>query len=161
MATLIKIISDGSSVEYDKGAFDDWCVYLTRKNEPRFAPKDILYFIELDKLGNKYGHKRIYNDFLKIYEDTNSIINNEILNKITEIAKAYDADRFNIDTWFTVIYAGMVAEENKEFAILKKRVKRLGMHQLLIEREKPDYAASYSKGKKWRELDIIMSGFGF
>ncbi|MDY0143845.1 MAG: hypothetical protein RBR97_18320 [Bacteroidales bacterium] len=55
----------------------------------------------------------------------------------------------------------MVAEENKEFAILKKRVKRLGMHQLLIEREKPDYAASYSKGKKWRELDIIMSGFGF
>ena len=161
MTTLIKTITDGSIVEFGKGSFDDWCVYLTRKNEPRFAPKDILYFTELTRLGDKHGHKKIYNDFVKIYIGTTSVINNNILSEITEIAKAYEEDSINIDIWFTIIYAGMIAEENKKHAILKKRVKRLGMHQLLIERESPVYAANYSKGKYWRELDVIMRGFGF
>lgn len=161
MAKLIKSITDGSLVEYDKGSFDDWCVYLTRKNEPRFAPKDILYFTELNKLGDKYGHKRIYNDFVKIYNDTNTDINSKLLHEITEIASTYNVDSITIDIWFTIIYAGMVAEENKKHAILKKRIKRLGMYQLLIERKSPEYAANYSKGKQWRELDLIMRGFGF
>lgn len=161
MATLIKKITDGSIVEFDKGTFDHWCVYLKRENEPRFAPKDILYFTELNKYGHTYGHKRIYDDFVKIYNHTNSVVSNDTLNMITEIANTYGADNINIEIWFTVIYGGMIAEENKENAILKKRVKRLGLHQLLIERELPGYATNYSKGKKWRELDVTMKSFGF
>ncbi|MDD2279918.1 MAG: hypothetical protein PHD06_01015 [Bacteroidales bacterium] len=158
---MVKTVLDGSIIEFDKGSFDDWCVYLTRKGESRFAPKDIQYFTELDKLGHKYGHKRLYDDFVKIYELTNSKINKELLTKISDIASTYNADSIVADIWFTVIYAGMVAEENKEFAILKKRVKRLGMHQLLIERESPSFAANFSKGKKWNELDVIMKDKGF
>ena len=65
------------------------------------------------------------------------------------------------DTWFTIIYAGMIAEENKANTILKKRIKRLGMHQLLLENYKAEDAANFSRNKKWKELDAIMKQKGF
>jgi hypothetical protein len=55
----------------------------------------------------------------------------------------------------------MIAEENKENAILGKRIKRLGMHQVLIENMKPEEAAVFSKGKKWKELHRLMKKRGF
>lgn len=161
MATVIKIIPDGNLIEFDKGKFDDWCVYVTKNSEPRFAPADILYFSALKQLGEKHGHRRIYEDFVKIYDHTNSKIDEKTLSQITEIANNYGDDKTTIDIWITVIYAGMIAEENKEFAILKKRVKRLGMYQLLIENKTPEFAANFSKGKTWRELDIVMKKLGF
>ncbi len=148
-------------VEFDKGSFDEWCVYLTRKNQPRYAPKDLEYFTELKRLGKKYGNHRIYDDFVTIYKPTNSIINKEILAQITNIASTYEEDQILMDIWFTVIYAGMVAEENKQYAVLKKRVKRLGMHQLLVNNATPGFAANFSKGKKWRDLDLVMKKYGF
>jgi hypothetical protein len=83
------------------------------------------------------------------------------LNNITTIADTYGSDAEEVDIWLTVIYAGMIAEENKQFAVLKKRVKRLGMHQVLLENMAPAVAANFSKGKKWRELDQIMRPKGF
>lgn len=161
MSTHIKNISDGSIIEFDKGSFDDWCVYLTRKGEPRYAPSDVQYFKELYELGSIYGHNRIYNDFVKIYSFTDSTINSQILQEITKIARTYIKTSVIIDIWLTVIYAGMVAEENKKHAILKKRIKRLGMYQVLMEKKPADYAANFSKGKKWKELDAIMRSLGF
>ncbi|MGE0021577.1 MAG: hypothetical protein AB7S72_18035 [Draconibacterium sp.] len=161
MATVIKIIPDGNLIEFDKGKIDDWCVYVTKNRESRFAPTDILYFSELKQLGEKHGHRKIYDDFVKIYNNTNSKIDEKTLSQITDIASGYGDNKTPIDIWFTVIYAGMIAEENKKFAILKKRVKRLGMYQLLIERESPEYAANFSKGQPWRVLDIIMKKKGF
>ena len=161
MATLIKKISDGSRIEFDKGSFDDWCVFVVRNEQSRFAPTDLQYFTELNTFGERYRHKKIYDDFVQIYERTNSKINEDVLIRITRISNEYGEDKTSIDIWFTVIYAGMVAEENKQFAVLKKRVKRLGMHQLLIDRKAPRFAANFSKGKKWRELDAIMKKSGF
>jgi hypothetical protein len=66
-----------------------------------------------------------------------------------------------MEIWFNVLYAGMVAEENKEHALLKKRIKRLGMHQVLLENMEPEKAALFSKGKKWTELDKLMKEKGF
>ena len=54
-----------------------------------------------------------------------------------------------------------MVRENKEFAKLKKRIKRLGMYQTLIEGMKPRDAANFSKGKDWTELDVIMKERGF
>jgi hypothetical protein len=161
MATLIKTISDGSVIEFAEGSFDNWCVYLTRKGDTRFAPRDVQYFTELQSFAKKYTSRKIYDDFVKIYEITDSKINKEVLDKITDISNDYGKDKVIIDIWFTVIYAGMIAEENKKFAILKKRIKRLGMHQILIENQAPSFAANFSKGKKWRELDAIMKEYGF
>ena len=53
------------------------------------------------------------------------------------------------------------SQENKEFAKLKKRIKRLGMYQTLIEGMQPRDAANFSRGKDWTELDVIMKERGF
>jgi hypothetical protein len=55
----------------------------------------------------------------------------------------------------------MVAEENKEKAILRKRVKRLGVHQLLIEERPAKFATSFSRGKKWKRIVIECEVRGF
>jgi len=81
---------------------------------------------------------------------------------IESIASTYNPEHKDIvEQWFTVIYAGMIAEENKTNAILKKRIKRLGMYQVLILDMEPRRAAKYSYGKKWRELDKEMKTYGF
>ena len=77
------------------------------------------------------------------------------------IRDSYGSDAFEVKKWFTVIYAGMIAEENKAKAILKKRIKRLGMYQTLVEQMPAAEAAIFSKGKKWRELDNICRQLGF
>ena len=86
MSRLIKEIRDGSIVEFDRGVFDDWCVYLSRPNENKFAPKDIRYFTELKNLGEKYGNEKVYNDFVKFYQKTTNTINKNVNELITELS---------------------------------------------------------------------------
>ena len=111
--------------------------------------------------GNAHTPEKIYNDFVTFYTSTNRNIDVNILNLITRLTDIYGTDAEEMDIWFSVIYGGMIAEENKANAILKKRIKRLGMHQVLIEGLDPDLAANFSKGKKWKELDALMRERGF
>lgn len=161
MATLIKNIQNKNKIEFDTGAFDNWCVYLTRHGQRRYAPRDNEYFLRLKQLGCIHGHQKVYADFIKFYSLTNKQIALPVLTLITELANTYFTDAEEIDIWFTVIYSGMVAEENKANTVLGKRIKRLGMHQVLIENMEPNNAATFSKGKKWMELDTFMKQRGF
>lgn len=161
MPTLIKNVRNRNRIEFDKGSFDAWCVYLTRPGQARYAPRDTEYFAKLKQLGNIHGHQRIYRDFVAYYSVADKNIDINVLNLITQLADGYGIDAEEMDIWFTVIYAGMVAEENKANAVLKKRVKRLGMHQVLLEGLDASYAADFSRGKKWRELDDLMKLKGF
>ena len=160
MATLIKIINNNIRIEFDKGRFDGWCVYLAKKGNKRYAPSDTEYFHRLQEMGKTYSNQRIYNDFIKFYSLTNKTIDQNILKMIDILAESYSNDKDELNTWFTIIYAGMVAEENKDGAVLKKRIKRLGMHQVLIGSLAPEDAANFSKGKTWKELDSIMKTLG-
>ena len=161
MSRIIKQFVDGSILEYDRGSFDDWCIYLTRPNTSRVAPKDVDYFTKLQQLSTKYGNSKIYNDFVAIYKKTHSHLDIEILQFITELSNTYSSDALEMDILLTTIYAGMVAEENKKHAILKKRIKRLGMHQILIEQLSPSIAANFSRRKRWKELDGECKKRGF
>ncbi|RPH32578.1 MAG: hypothetical protein EHM93_08870 [Bacteroidales bacterium] len=161
MAQFIKNVKGTNLIEFDNGGFDSWCVYLTRTNCTKYAPKDLEYFTILQELGIIYGRERLYSDFVEFYNLTNAHIESNVLNLITSISEKYQEHSEQIDIWFTVIYSGMVAEENKLNAKLKKRIKRLGMHQLLIEGVTPQIAATFSKGKKWWELDKLMILKGF
>lgn len=161
MPALIKNVRNRNVVEFDSGSFDSWCVYLTRPGQARYAPRDTEYFSRLRQLGNAHGHQRIYNDFVTYYTPTNRNIDANVLDLITRLADAYGNDAEEMDIWFSVIYAGMVAEENKAHAILKKRIKRLGMHQVLVEGLEANDAANFSRGRKWRELDALMKQKGF
>jgi len=157
MSILIKRVND-KVIEYDRGAFDEWCVYLTEDNIRR-APFDPEYFHFFQDLAFLYGDKP-YQDFVTIYDMTTKEIDDKVLNKITEIASTYDDSEY-VDIWLTVMYAGMVAEENKENTKLGKRVKRLGMYQVLNEGMSGYRAASFSKGKRWMVLDRLMTERGF
>ena len=55
----------------------------------------------------------------------------------------------------------MVAEKNKRFAVLKERIKRLGMYQILMLSYSAGDAANFSKGKKAKDLDVICKEYGF
>ncbi|MDM8547570.1 hypothetical protein QUF61_13850 [Candidatus Venteria ishoeyi] len=160
MKTIIKVFSDNSQLEFDRGSFDDWCIYLVSQ-EQRKPPKDSEYFTRLQALSQIHSPEKIYQDFVKIFDYTNARLNPKMLAGITRLASHYGNDALEMDKLFTILYAGMVAEENKQHAVLKKRIKRLGMHQVLVEGLKPDIAAHFSRGKKWRELDKICREKGF
>jgi hypothetical protein len=161
MPILVKKIRDIHTVEFDSGRIDDWCVYLKRHGQKRYAPTDTEYFLLLQKLAVIHSSKKIYNDFVLIYNPTNQNIDKAVLELITILSNSYGKDSVEMDIWFTVLYAGMIAEENKTNAVLKKRIKRLGMHQILKEHFEPGTAANFSKGKKWKELDVLMKEKGF
>lgn len=162
MERLIKLLPNQQKVVFDQGKFDAWCVYVAEPNGERYAPKDAVYFAELQKIALSYPENKVYNDFVSIYQKTTANIDEQILAYIDTLYPSYLSHHWeNTALWFTVLYAGMVAEENKEGAILKKRIKRLGMYQVLMQQLKPEEAASFSKGKSWRELDSLMRQLGF
>ena len=162
METLIKNLRNNRKVVFDSGVFDTWCVYVVETNGDRNAPRDNTYFSELHSIAQKYPNNKVYADFVKIYDLTTPAIETNVLSLIDEIVETYsDEDRVKIEQWFSVIYGGMIAEENKTNAILKKRIKRLGMYQVLIQNINPNVAANYSKGKKVAELSPLMLSFGF
>src|SRR5207247_11407946 len=105
MSKQIKHITDKSNLEYDQGAFDNWCVYLTRPNLMRHAPRDIQYFSRFQQLGKKYTNQKIYNDFVEVYNKTNSLLDAEVINFITEITADYDNDSVEMNILFTFVYA--------------------------------------------------------
>lgn len=159
-ARLIKAFSDGSQLEFDNGRFDAWCIYM-RCGKQRYAPRDSDYFQRLQALAQPHGAEKIYADFVQIYQVTHARLNPKVLDGIGRLASRYGADALEIDKLFSLLYAGMVAEENKTNAVLKKRIKRLGMHQVLIDKMPPHIAAHYSRGKPWRVLAKECQQRGF
>jgi len=162
MATLIKDLKNGRRIIFDKGKFDDWCVYIVECNGDRIAPQDRSYFAFLRNKALSYPRNKIYHDFVRVYERTNSEVEINVLTLIDEIVDTYrDDDKLDVEQWFTVLYAGMIAEEKKANAILKKRIKRLGMYQVLVLGMEPNDAANFSRGKKVSELEPCMQQYGF
>ena len=162
MATLIKNLRNNRKVIFDTGKFDDWCVYVVESDGSMKAPFDSTYFGDLYTISKSYPNNKVYIDFVTIYDLTSKHIDHQVLSLIDNIVLSYNPQHHIIvEQWFSVIYAGMIAEENKQFAILKKRVKRLGMYQVLILGMSANDAAKFSYGKKWRDLDAIMRPYGF
>lgn len=161
MSQIIKKFENGKVLEYDRGKFDLWCVYLKNTDGKKFAPKDSKYFCLLQKMGQKYGIKQVYNDFTEIYNSTTKVLEPSVLQKITQISLHYGKNHLLSDIIFTIIYTGMIAEENKESTKLGKRIKRLGIHQLFFDNMNNEEAANYSRRKGWPELDRECKKRGF
>jgi hypothetical protein len=157
--TIIKRLKHDRKVMFDDGAFDGYCVYVADDYNKR-APRDYEYFKFFLELTEVYGNDKVYNDFLTIYNKTDKEINHDIRDMIDDIVSTYNEDvRDKVEENLTVIWGGMIAEENKDNTYLGKRVKNLGMYQVLKGGMSPEDAAEFSKGKPWRELDIIMQGY--
>ena len=152
---------NGVSLEFDQGAFDKWCVYLTDAEGKRSAPKDIDYFSALKKLSQKYGAEKIYKDFISFYEKTGKELDTEVFEMISNLASYYGDDSIDIEILFSILYMGMLAEENKKYTRLGKRIKRLGLYTLLVEDETVYKSANFMRGMKCGELDKLCKERGF
>lgn len=161
MAQLIKHFSDGSLLEFDQGNFDGWCIFLTRPGRPRFAPKDWQYFTRLQEMAAVYGADKTYADFVSVFDRTERALDAELLAHISTFSCDYAQHILRADIVFTLLYAGMLAEENKEHAPLGKRIKRLGVHQVVLEDMRPREAATFSVGRPWQTLAQLCESRGF
>ena len=143
--------SDGSFLEFAQGKFDDWCIYLTRPNQKSYAPRDEIYFAELLQYGNKHGARQIYDDFISIYDLSDWELKDDVFQHIHDISQKFGEDSLELEILYSILYMGMVAENNKKFTVLKKRVKRLGVHQVLVDGMPPHEAANFSKKYLWQK----------
>ncbi len=159
---LLKQFEDGTTIEQGRGSFDDYCVFLSRPNRDKYAPTDEEYFSFFIEMARKYTPERIYDDFVQIYDRTSGEIDMRVLSDINAISDNYEEeDSLDFNIWYSVIYLAMVAEERKKNAILKKRIKRLGVYQILFDDMSAKNAACYSVGKRVSELDPLCKSKGF
>ncbi len=158
---IIKRFSDNSLLEYDRGSFDDWCVYYTNAGGIRKPPKDTDYFEFLLNLANKYTVEKVYSDYVQVYNWTEKQLSQDVLNSISSISASYSDDALAIDVVFTILYMAMIAEERKAYTKLGKRIKRLGIHALLKDGVSVDKAANFMRGMGWREIDKLCRERGF
>jgi hypothetical protein len=162
MRRLIKNLVNNKQIVFDEGRFDNWYVYIIESFGFKTAPSVVTYFSELKEIAKHYPQSKVYHDFVLIYNLTTKEIDPAVLKMIDERVSTYkESHQETIKKWFTVIYAGMITEENKQHAVLKKRIKRLGMHHVLILGMDPSHAAEFSYGKKWKDLDAVMKPYGF
>ena len=161
MGQHIKTFFDNSFIEYDSGNFDRWCVYYVSMDGKRSAPKDVDYFNELKFLAQKYGTKKVYDDFVQIYNITENELEEKNLEFITDISYGYGEDKLKVDIIFSILYAAMISEEKVTYTKLGKRIKRLGVHLLLIDNETVEYSANMMTGQRWQNIDIACQERGF
>lgn len=151
---------NGCEIKFGMGAFDNWCVWVTRPDGVRHAPKDVEYFTELKEIYLKC--ERVYEDFCCIFKKTDASISREIQEYIRNVTLEYPPQQSDeAEMVLNILYAGMIAEEKKAFSVLKKRVKMLGVYQVLILGIAPSVAANFSKGKEAYEIDKICRSYGF
>jgi hypothetical protein len=137
----ITIIENGKQVYFSRGKFDAYCVFI---DGTPFVDKNLFLFFK--SLNN---NDKVYTDFVGIYNLTNKDFDENVTYMIKEeISSSYpDNVKLDVEESFVLIYYGMIAEENKDRAPLGKRIKRLGMHQVLKENMNPAIAANFSKRK--------------
>lgn len=161
MGERIKSFSDGSFLEYDQGSFDGWCVYLTKSDGSRRAPRDTDYFSQLRQLARQYGAARVYSTYVRVYDLTGKQAEAPVLREISELAAAYGEDALQVDVILSILYMAMIAEERKKNTRLGKRIKRLGIHCLLLENRSVEEAANFMRGMGWRDIAKLCQERGF
>lgn len=143
------------------GNFDEWCIFLqTNAIGYERVPTDAWYFGVLNDWAQYLVPDYIYYDFIRIYEAVAQAVAQDTISLIERISFAYpDYDQACV-IW-TILYMGMIAEENKANKILGKRLKRLGVYQVLIEGLSPEEAANFSRGRSTLELAPHCNERGF
>ena len=81
--------------------------------------------------------------------------------KVPNIIKNHFDNSLRASKYFLFVYYAMVAEENKKGSKLGKRIKLLGVYQVLIEGMNPLEASNFSKGLKWITISNHCRKRGF
>ena len=165
---VFTVLEDGTTLSYARGYKDDWCVYYYVGDEEPVAPRDLDYFNELLDLAEIHGRDYVYQDFVKIYDQTDRNPNPEMVEFIKNLVRErYSQEEYmSVVKLFIVLYMAMVAEyyyKNRfgHPSRLQKRTKRLGVYQFLFGGLTVLQAKEYSKGRSFDELDALCQQYGF
>ena len=158
---IVKRFSDGSYLEFARGNFDEWCVYVTTPGNVRRPPLDRNYFSFLKRLAEQFGPQRVYNDFVRVYEKTEKHVDEKVFSLIAHIASGYPGWELRVEQVFSILYLTMIAEENKANTRLGCRIKRLGVYGLLLEGLSVEQAADFTRGMRWQDIAAMCSERGF
>ena len=154
--------SNKQRIEFRQGKFDSWCVFIVDKNGSEKIPLDKELFEELKKFSSICGNLRIYSEILQVFTISGKDIEREVIKKIVEISNRHDAKNVeSIKILYTKYYYAFVAEENRARTVLGKRVKMLGIYQVLLENFSPEDAANFSKGMSGKTIADLCSVRGF
>lgn len=161
MTTTIAKITDTLSIEFGHGKFDDWCVFLVDSLAgTRSAPSDKDYFRDFLGLAKRYGSDQVWNDFMTVYRVTGRTVDQGVVELIKSQSLNYGLDWMLYQTDMLTVYGGMIAEENKEGAVLGKKMKKLGMYQLLKLGFNATEASKFSWYQKADFLTDVMKSYG-
>ena len=161
MSTRIANFDNGTYLEFDTGNFDDYCVYIYASDGTRKAPLDSDYFADLRELANRHSTNKVWKDFLGLYNITTKKLEMAVARYIETTTEAYGSDSQLMKRCLYILYAGMIAENNKLNTKLGKRIKRLGLHTLLIDGKSIDYSVSFMRGMSWKDIDLLCKSKGF
>ena len=119
------------------------------------------YFSQLESLAQQFGADKVYGDYVKVYQRTRSQIDERVLDDIHILSETYGTDALRVEKLFSILYMAMISEENKANTRLGKRIKRLGVHKLLIENQPVYEAANFMRGMDWRTIDRLCAERNF
>ena len=98
--------------------------------------------------------------FNMIYDRTTNELDARVVNMIGWQSVMFQDLQLEYQKTMTTIYAGMIAENNKAFTKLGKRIKKLGVYVLLHEDSGVHFAANFMRGKTWREIVVMCEARG-
>lgn len=138
---------------FGEGNIDEWCVYCVKPNKRTWFAYDHEYLSWIKKMGRFHGDDKVYDSFNLIFD--NVCYDYDMIdgyNVISDVAGDYNRTE-HFWTWF---WMTMVAEERKENAILGKRIKKLGVYNVLFDKYKISYITRYMVGMKYYDLEKLM-----
>ena len=147
---------DGYKMRFGWGNFDKYCVHVyDTVNRKKWFPLDEEYFQWIYDLSMVFGVDNVFDDFLLLYENVDVDSTN---NDCYYLTKGLDLHYPSIDTqhWWMIFYMTMYAECVKKGAILKKRIKLLGVYNILYDGYSIPYVVKYMRDMSWYELDDLM-----
>lgn len=158
---VIKIFSNGQSLVSDSGRFDSWCMFIQNSDGTRKPPRDADIFFNLVELGKNFGTQKVYMDIKEIFDLTRKQIDLSLLNHIYLLSQSYGESQVKVEILYSTLYVMFIAEENKDGTKLGKRIKLLGIHQILKENIDPETAANFTVRMPWKNISKLCEGRGF
>ena len=104
---------------------------------------------------------KVYKLIKFIFDHTNSTLNFKTIDKTVKLVNKHFDGSISTHKYFLFVYYAMVAEEKKTNSKLGKRIKLLGIYQILNENFSSQTAANFSRGLKWTVIDEECKRRGF
>lgn len=158
--SLIIPFQDSTFLAYTRGQFDNWRVtFMTKEGKAMESPRDTYFFdyylslatpqVSTKKIFNALKHlsrhirKDSPTEFEYLREEVVSVANQLLIPSEHHL-------RFEKATMS--LLAAMLSEEKKKFTKLGKKLKILGLYQVLVQGMAPEKAANWSRGKAWKDI---------